>query len=301
MIRKTTPNPSFKGGGQKPLNPSFKRGGQKTLNLSFKGTGQKAPNLSFKGTGHKVPLLSKEGLGVVLRSVILFFLLIFASCSPDKCLNSTGNIISQNKQLPYFNKIIINDNISLILENGTNIRVEAGENLIENISFEVKQDSTLILKNTNVCEWLRSYASVKVYVGIDNIKSISSDSFGNISTEKMVNINALQLDIFRVSGDIDLELSGNYFSLFTSLGAKINLKGNIANLGIYTLGFGKIDASQMKAQNATVKHGGNNDVFVNATQSLKATLESNGNLYYKQEPITKDIQYFDEGKAFLKP
>ena len=274
---KTTPNPSFKGGGQKTLNPCF------------------------KGEGQKAPLLPKEGLSVVFRGIILFFLVICAGCSPDKCLNSTGNIISQNKQIAYFNKIIINDNISLILENGTNIRVEAGENVISNISFEVRTDSTLILKNTNVCEWLRSYAPVKVYVGIDNIKSITSESFGNISTEKLVNINALQLDIFRVSGDIDLELSGNYFSLFTNLGAKINLKGQMANLSIYTLGFGKIDASQMNAQSATVKHGGNNNVFVSATQSLKATLESNGNLYYKQEPITKDIQYFDEGKAFLKP
>ena len=267
------------------------------------------PNPSFKGGEQKAPLLAKEGLGVVLCGVrsflltlfMLSFLVICVSCSPDKCLNSTGNIISQNKQLAFFNKIFVNDNISLVLENGTSIRVEAGENLIENISFEVQTDSTLILKNTNVCEWLRSYADVKVYIGIDNMKNITSESFGNISTEKMVNINGLQLDIFRVSGNIDLEISGNYFSLFTNLGAKINLKGNVANLGIYTLGFGKIDASQMNAQNVTVKHGGNNNVFINATKSLKATLESNGNLYYKQEPTTKDIQYFDEGKAFLKP
>ena len=247
----------------------------------------------------------KKAIKGIFRSIFcslgLLLFIFFQSCSPDKCLNSTGNIISQNKQIPYFNKITINDNISLVLENGTNLRVEAGENLIENISFEVGKDSMLTLKNTNTCEWLRSYAPVKVYVGIDFLKSISSDSFGDISTEKMVNIGSLQLDIFRVSGNIDLELSGNYFALFTSLGAKINLKGQMGNLSVYTLGFGKIDATQMITQNAIIKHGGSNNVFVNATKSLKATLESNGNLYYKQEPTIKDIQYFDEGKAFLRP
>ena len=196
---------------------------------------------------------------------------------------------------------IIYDNISLVLENGTNLRVEAGENLIENISFEVGKDSTLTLKNNNVCEWLRTYAPVKVYVGIDRVKSIRSESFGDISTEKLVTTDVLQIDLLRVSGNIDLELSCLYFSLFTNLGAKINLKGQVANLSIYTLGFGKINATEMTAQNASIKHGGSNSVFVNATQSLKATLESNGNLYYKQEPTIKDIQYFDEGKAFLKP
>ena len=237
----------------------------------------------------------------VFCSLGLFLLLFCQSCSPDKCLNSTGNIISQNKQIPYFKRMAIYDNISLILENGANLRVEAGKNLIENISFEVSKDSTLTLKNNNVCEWLRTYAPVKVYVGIDRVKNIKSESFGDISTEKLVTTDVLQIDLLRVSGNIDLELSCLYFSLFTNLGAKINLKGQVANLSIYTLGFGKINATEMTAQNASIRHGGSNNLFVNATQLLKADLESNGNLYYKQEPITKNIQYFDEGKAFLKP
>jgi len=83
---------------------------------------------------------------------ILITLSLVAGCSKKKndCMKSTGKIVFEERTVGSFKTLEVYNNVNVIVTHGTTyaVTVEAGENLLEKITVDVKGD-TLVIKNKN--------------------------------------------------------------------------------------------------------------------------------------------------------
>src|SRR5215207_5416737 len=104
-------------------------------------------------------------------AVIGLFLVLISCEKPGECIESTGDIISQDvvidmpTQADSIKRIYVEHGIELVVTQGPIFRVtiQTGSNLIENI--EVRRDGNILyLKDNTTCNWVREFGNTKVYV-----------------------------------------------------------------------------------------------------------------------------------------
>ncbi|NNC49050.1 MAG: DUF2807 domain-containing protein, partial [Flaviramulus sp.] len=96
---------------------------------------------------------------------IVFLILIFACDSENAgdCFQKEGTIIQQEIIVANFDKIFVNRDIELIIEEGPTQKVviETGKNLINDVSAAVA-NGELTLTDNNTCNYVRDYGITKV-------------------------------------------------------------------------------------------------------------------------------------------
>ena len=236
----------------------------------------------------------------------VFFFMIFCSlfaCKPSECLISTGGIKKELRKVGFFNKMYVYDNISIELIEGEEIYVEAGENLLSLIQTELRNDSSLVLSNQAKCNWLRSYETpIKIYVGVQNLKFIRWESYGNLEAKNQINLTYLQIDVLGVNPVINLNINAVGISLFANIGADFKISGKTSDLGIFVMGYSRFDALLLEAQRVSIRQESSNHIWVNATQTIEGSIQGLGNVFYKSLPTT-DINIISKssGRAIAFP
>ena len=124
------------------------------------------------------------------------------------CIKRTGDIITEVRQVPAFDRIFVEQDVDVFLieDANTEVKIEAGENIVPLIQTVV-EDGILIIRNKNRCNWARSYKKPSnVYIKHPGLKYIHSNGSGNIRS-----MNTITLDTFdvRIEGSGDIELTVN--------------------------------------------------------------------------------------------
>lgn len=234
--------------------------------------------------------------GYLTGGLILFVCMaILSSCkkSGTNCLNSSGPVVREVREVSEFDSIEMNDYVNLILtqDSVVKVEVETGKNLQSGIETTVTERQ-LVIRNHNICNWLRSYSvPVNVYATVHNLKKIYYNSSGNISTTNPITSKKLTVDVWGGAGTIDLNLDIKGFGYFiVHMGtADLKLRGNCSICSIYSGEYGLIQAGDLLTGYSFVSNHGSNDVYVKAIQYLSATIESIGNIYYTGNPDSLDI------------
>src|SRR5690348_5293144 len=100
----------------------------------------------------------KKGIYILLLGAIAL-----SSCQKlCDCAESTGSPTQETRSLSSFDRIIVDNNVNVVLSIGPQqVTVEGGKNLLPNITTDVA-NGALTLKNKNICNWLRSYKKSKI-------------------------------------------------------------------------------------------------------------------------------------------
>lgn len=224
------------------------------------------------------------------------------ACNPKDCLKSTGKILKKNYVVAFFNKLYVYDNISVILQNSDSVFVEAGEKLMDRISLEVSADSTLHIRNRNECNFLRSYdIPVKVYIGVRHLDYIQWRSFGTLQSDGQINFSHLQMDFMETNPTVRLNTDALGIYMFCNSGADIRLEGKTTFLGFYHLGYGRVEASDLQAENAHIINEGQNNIYVKVSDFLKAEIRHSGNIIIRQPPRRQEVTITGTGKVLYQP
>jgi hypothetical protein len=230
-----------------------------------------------------------------MKKIKIYILLILAnalafSCSksPGDCFTTTGEIITESRQIPTFNSILMEDNVDVELVAGTapKIEISAGENLLEKIETTVAEGQ-LIIKNNNQCNFVRSYEkpiTVKVY--FQDIDSIEYRSIGNLTClDAITNPDTFKIDVFEGAGKIDLLLDNYMTQLNFHYGtATLNASGFSQLTYMYQVSYGPIDARDLLSNFAYLENNSTNSTWVRANTVLEATINSIGDVYYFGDP-----------------
>ena len=84
-------------------------------------------------------------------------LIVLGSCNSEtanNCFQTAGKMSQIEVELPFFDKVVVHEHISLIITQGDTqkVIVETGENLQNDISVEIINNE-LVLKNHNTCNF----------------------------------------------------------------------------------------------------------------------------------------------------
>ncbi len=224
------------------------------------------------------------------------------SCKKENlcdCLKSTGKIIKQERIIGDFTNIWLEDNVNIILTPDTidKITIEAGENLLELIHTEIK-DNYLYITNENRCNWVRRFdIPVNAYISLKKLDTISYWGSGNIScTDTLIN-NLFQIDVHDGSGIVDLTIKTEESRLKIHTGPPtLNIKGITKSCIVYQFGTGIIDARNLISEYNYLKNYGTNDCYINVTKELEAKINDIGNVYYIGNPYSIKTEYTSTGK-----
>ena len=233
----------------------------------------------------------------------LLSLWLLSTCKPSECLFGTGKIKKEAREVGFFDKIFVYDNINVELVEGTGLYIEAGENLLPLLRTEWRSDSSLILRNDAKCSWLRSYNTpIKIYVGAKNLSLIRWESYGQLENKEPVSVAYLRVEVLGVNALVDLNLQAIGIFLFANIGAGFKLSGKTSELSVFMMGYSRTDALSMQAQRVAIRQESSNHVWVNATQKIEGYISGFGNVFYKSLPTTEqNITSNSSGRAIALP
>jgi len=237
-------------------------------------------------------------------NILLLLLIVssFFSCKKKDlgdCFVSTGEITEEVRESESFSKIIVNDNIDIIIEPGTSelLTVIAGKNLLDKIITEIDGD-TLTISNNNSCNWVRDFSvPITVRIPISNLSEIEYRSIGDINCTDTIFGDSLIINVFEGAGTLNL-LTNSYL-VRTNLHygtADIKVSGRCNLSYVYSASFGLIDNRNLISKQVYVGSKSSNDVYVNALSTIAATTEGIGNIYYFGSPENISFNQIGSGQ-----
>lgn len=202
---------------------------------------------------------------------------------PTDCFKSTGDDITQERPATAFDKIVLNDNVNLVLTQGEDysISVTGGKNVLKKVRTDI-DDRVLKIENRNSCNWMRNFnREITVYANFETIQEIEYRGSGDISCTNTIVQDSLMLQVWEGAGkvEMDVDMTRNY--IYFHIGtADIYYRGN-AHLSYVTgSSFGPIYAQNLKSNFTYIANHGSNNCYVQADLNIEATISSLGSIYY---------------------
>lgn len=221
----------------------------------------------------------------------ILFLILMNSCGksdPTDCFKNTGADITEKRKASYFNKIVLNDNVNLVLTQSDDygISVRGGKNLLKKISTDIN-DGVLNIENNNSCNWMRNFdREITVYANVELLNTIDYRGSGDLSSTNALVSDSLLLNVWEGAGKVDLEINVERNFIYFHIGtADIYYKGETHLSYISTTSFGPVHAEELAAHITYMSSEGSNDCYVYPLSRLEATIKNIGNIYYKGNPI----------------
>jgi hypothetical protein len=206
------------------------------------------------------------------------------------CVKSTGKIIREERVVPFYKTIYLEDNIQLVLTNDTTgkITIEAGDNLVKKIKTSVN-GGVLHITNENKCNWVRSYKKlITAYIGIKNLEDIFHIGHGDISSEGILTKKRIIIHHYS-SGDIRLNLNSEWLWLDMDRLGNFTLEGQSDTLIAFTYGLGQLKSEHLLTHVCYLIHQGPADAYVYSDNILGVDIKNKGNIFYYGNPGTVDI------------
>ncbi|MBI9032951.1 MAG: DUF2807 domain-containing protein [Bacteroidales bacterium] len=233
-----------------------------------------------------------------MKRTIFYILLLmsFSSCEKNFLdgLTSTGEIITEFREIDTFKRIIIKDDISLIMRQDTAYKliVEGGRNIIENYLTEFNaHDSSLTISNSNTMNWLRDFHSERnVYLSIPYTQDslfIDYYSSGGIYSEHKICLDTtLHINVWQGSGEVNMDLkikgSGHFREQYGT--TNWNLTGKCGNVTAYLHGYGLMSMEKLEVGNFYFTHGGTNNILIAPSNSLIGKISGIGKVKCYSRP-----------------
>jgi hypothetical protein len=240
--------------------------------------------------------------GFIIYGILLTA--FFNSCNKPGCLGSAGAVNATTLSLTSFNQVVLNNNINLILTQGTEEKmvIEAPKNIIPGIIGKI-EENILTISNSNECRWARDPdEKITVHLYFKTLTDILYNGSGNITNTDTLRLDHLQFETSEGAGSISLTVDNHYTgSYILQESADITWHGKSDVCFTYTNSRGNADMSDFIVKKMVIEYGGLGDTHVNVTEDLDVIIFYKGNIYYKGTPVISRAVYYSTGKLLHTP
>lgn len=249
-----------------------------------------------------------------MKRIAYFICLITLCTSCDyenglNCFQSAGTIVERSIDVPDFTKITVFERTQLIISDGPkSVRVETGDNLINDIEVFTSGDE-LIIKNNNGCNLFRDYGITKVHVSAPNITEIRNSSGLAVHSGNTLTFDDLTLisedleeeDGFHTDGDFILDLNIDRLTIIQNNLSNFFLNGTVTTLNLnFIFGDARFEGRNLIVQTASIYHRGTNDIIINPQSEITGSLLSTGDLILVNTPPTVDLEELYTGRVIYE-
>ena len=240
---------------------------------------------------------------------ILFLIFACDSESASDCFQKTGAIIQQEITVEFFDKILVNRDIELIIKEGLEQKVviETGKNLLNDVEAIVS-DGKLTLTDNNSCNYVRDYGITKIYITAPNITQIRSSTQYDVRSDGVLRYPSLtvlsedyNLPESFTNGNFILDIDSNSFRLVFNNLSNCFISGKTNNLNItFAAGTSRFEGRNLIAQNIQLWNRSSNDMIVNPNQEIKGKISGTGNVISVSRPPIVEVEEVYKGKLIFE-
>lgn len=224
----------------------------------------------------------------LLSSALMAFFLF--ACQPEErpdCFRSTGPIRTEKRNLAPFSKLIVRSDldVSWHYSDSTYLMLRCGKHLMSGIQTQVT-DGLLILDNHNRCRWVRSYRNpMEIELFSPSPELISLQGYGRFKTEDTLTYSPLTVQYYGAS---EADFWVNLNELFLDFAGQnlCRINGKTVNAIIAIQKPGRMDARNLRIQNLGLFMKGENEAWVQASDSLWGEHQSNTTVWLRGNPKT---------------
>jgi len=246
------------------------------------------------------------------KSLYIILLVFLISCNSENtgdCFQTSGSIIKKEIALDVFDRILVNRDVELIIEEGVaqKVVIETGKNLMNDVEAKVV-DGKLILTDNNTCNYVRDYGITKVYVTSPNITEIRSSTQYNISSHGVLTYPNLTIlsedfnapDTFSV-GNFYLQIDNLSFNVVFNNLSNCYVSGTTNNLNVtFAAGLSRFEGRNLLAQKVTVWNRSSNDMIMNPIQEITGKISGTGNVICVNHPPIVNVEEQYKGRLIFE-
>ncbi|MCB0456575.1 MAG: head GIN domain-containing protein [Flavobacteriaceae bacterium] len=235
------------------------------------------------------------------------------SCNSENandCFQTDGKIITTAFNVPNFQKIRIEDDVSLIIKQGITqeVLIETGANLLNDISVAVEGE-TLVIRNHNGCNLVRDFGITKAIVTVQNITEIRNSSIYHVVGEGELNVPFLRLVSNTTGGLTDSKKSGDFTLTIRCEDFRIEANGYS---GFYIDGFSekatiafedevpRLEGANLIVNDLYVFQRSANKMIVHPVNRIRGVIRGTGNVISVQRPPIVAVEEFYTGRLIFE-
>lgn len=201
-------------------------------------------------------------------------------------LKGNGNVQTQTRNVSGYTGIDVSGGFAVEITQGSNegVRLEAEENLLDNIRTEVKNGVLHIYNDKS----LSSTKGMKAYITIKELNKIDISGGVKVVGNSTFKTNTMVLDLSGAS-KVALTVEAKQLKADMSGASKVELKGKAEELKMEMSGASNVDASELIAKDVKIGASGASKVKVHADNTLDINASGASAVQYKGKPsITSD-------------
>lgn len=211
----------------------------------------------------------------------------------NRKIKASGVIVKKEYAVGDFSKLTLSGVYNVVLSQGDagKVVVEADDNLQHLFSVKTS-NNTLTVDMNGVFDDKKVNT---IYITFQDLKKISFDGVGDITSKGAINLNALECYMEGV-GDINLTMDCDDLQMNFSGVGDVTLTGSGSKANYNWSGVGDLKAETLKTKDVTVALSGVGDAHVNATEKIDVNLSGIGDVKYSGSPEKKELQTSGMGK-----
>ncbi len=238
-----------------------------------------------------------KNLKILLIGALILGITACADAQMRRTVYGNKDVVKKERTAGNFTGIKVSTGIDVYLKQTDNesIVVEADENLHEYIKTEIRDGVLNVYTDANI----RTAERKRVYVTMENIRSIKTTSAGDVIGETPVKSDQLELSASS-AGNINLEVYAKVIEADISSSGDITLNGTADRLNVNLSSAGDLNAYDLEAREADVSASSAGDADVSVTERLTAKASSAGDINYKGNPKYIDAHSSSAGGVHRK-
>jgi hypothetical protein len=197
-------------------------------------------------------------------------------------IKGEGPKVAQDLAVPAFQGVNLaaGGKVYLSLGKSQSVRVEAQQNIIDNILTEVKDG----VWNIRFDKPVRGHEGLSIWIAMPTLDKARVSGSGSIIGEStFTGLKTLDLTISG-SGNISLDLGAAELNSSISGSGDMILKGSAGKHNLRISGSGNIKAAELKSRETQVRISGSGNCHVDASEELIVSTSGSGDVFYNGRP-----------------
>lgn len=226
--------------------------------------------------------LLNRPLFLILCMVVCTLLITGCTTMPQPCIEGSGTVTSENRDVGSFEGISLAMPATLTLRNGEipGLLIEADNNILPFISASTREGN-LVMRYTRPC--VNPSRPVRITVTAPVFREVAILGTGRIESDGTLRSESLAARITG-SGDMDLVVETGAMATTVTGTGDVKLSGSAPSHTIALPGAGNLDATGLQTERTTVEILGSGNAKVNASQSLIVKITGAGSVLYTGNP-----------------
>jgi len=217
----------------------------------------------------------------IILALVVIAMASFTMTSCMDCIQGKGDVKTRSLPLEEFSGIKLNANadVYLVSDSIKEIKVEAQDNVADNLELKVRNGSLRI----RFRDCVDTKSPVKIFIPAKLIEDLQINGSGNIETSSVMNVKTLSL---RINGSGNLRLKLNAETIFSEINGSgsIYLDGSAKRHKTQINGSGNLEAIGLATGQTEITVNGSGSCKVFAITKLEVLVRGSGDVVYKGTP-----------------